>query len=145
MVRDGKKKRSNAEEKAESAEPLPSAAAAAKVPTKGRLSTSTTRDSRGDDADNNKVTHRSRTAAKSVFTVDEKPSKPKPASTRPAISNPYLAGVDLPPSESDSDDDDDEAAERRRSRATVDLKAAALSKKDALRKERREAEAAARA
>jgi ATP-binding cassette subfamily F protein 1 len=41
--------------------------------------------------------------------------------------------------------DDDEAAERRRSRATVDLKAAALSKKDALRKERREAEAAARA
>ncbi|XP_047057229.1 ABC transporter F family member 4-like [Lolium rigidum] len=149
MVRDGnrngKKKRSNVDEKAESAETLPSAAAAGKVPTKGRLSTSTTRDSRGDNADNNKVTDRSRTAAKSGVTVDEKPSKPKPASTRPATSNPYLAGVDLPPSESDSDDDDDEAAERRRSRATVDLKAAALSKKDALRKERREAEAAARA
>ncbi|KAK1665354.1 hypothetical protein QYE76_053513 [Lolium multiflorum] len=148
MVRDGnrngKKKRSDADEKAESAEPLPSAVAAAaagKVPTKGRLSTSTTRDSRGDDADNNKVTHRSRTAAKSV---DEKPSKPKPGSTRPAISNPYLDGVDLPPSDSD-DDDDDEAAERRSSRATVDLKAAALSKKDAVRKERREAEAAVRA
>ncbi|PNT72276.1 hypothetical protein BRADI_2g42170v3, partial [Brachypodium distachyon] len=123
--RNGKKvKKSDADENAEPEELLPPVTAS-----KGRSD--------------------SRAALRDVWSVGEKPSKPKPKpkpkpSSRTPANSSYLAGVDLPPT--DDDDSDDEAAEQRRSRRpTVDLNAAVPSKKAAVKKERREAEAAVRA